>query len=137
MSTPAGSRKLLIGFILVGAMGFVVDAAVLTVLSQVFGLNLYVSRLFSFVVACLATWLLNRAFVFASTSDRKREYGRYFVVQSGGALLNLGVFSVLVALLPPLQKLPVVPLAIASAVALFFNFAGSRLWVFRVAGAKR
>lgn len=128
-------RKALLGFIVVGSIGFVVDAGVLTLLSQRFGVNLYVARLCSFVLACLATWILNRTFVFESDAlsagAKKREYGRYFLVQTGGALLNLGVFSVLVALVPSLRSMPVIPLAVASGCALFFNFAGSRLWVFQ------
>jgi putative flippase GtrA len=128
-------RKLLVGFAAVGTIGFFVDAAVLTVLSQALAVNVYLARCCSFVVACLVTWLLNRALVFessaATATAKHREYGRYFLVQSGGAAFNMAIFSALIALLPALQRVPVIPLAVASCCALFFNFAGSRLWVFR------
>jgi putative flippase GtrA len=134
MATGDARRKLLLRFAAVGTVGFIVDAVVLTVLSQWLSVNVYLARCCSFVVACLVTWLLNRTLVFESSAAtaiaKQREYGRYFLVQSGGAAFNMAIFSALIALVPTLQRMPVIPLAVASCCALVFNFAGSRLWVF-------
>lgn len=134
-------KAALLGFGIVGAIGFLIDAGVLTLLSQAFGWDVYVARLVSFIAATLGTWLLNRSFVFARATapatDKRREYGRYFLVQTGGALLNLGVFSALIACLPALRSAPVVPLAFGSGVAMFFNYAGSRRWVFQASAESR
>lgn len=127
------SRRL-VAFGAVGTIGFVVDAGVLTLLSQGLEADIYLSRLFSFAAAVLVTWLLNRSLVFktrqAGSPDRRRELGRYFIVQTGGAFVNLAVFAALVWLFPQLQAIPVVPLAAGSLLALLFNYSGSRLWVF-------
>ncbi len=130
----ANSRAIIVGFAAVGGAGFVVDASILTILSQVLGVNIYESRVISFSAATLATWFLNRTFVFQrqalSPRSRSAEYVRYLLVQTGGALLNLAVFSVLIEWIPPLRFYPVVPLAAGAAVGLVFNFTGSRYWVF-------
>lgn len=127
----------LIAFGLVGAIGFVVDGGILTLLSQRFGVNIYLSRLFSFTSATIATWLLNRTLVFKAqerdAQKKRREYGRYFVVQIGGALLNLGIFSALIKAAPSLESIPVVPLAVGAVFGMLFNYSGSRYWVFRKA----
>jgi putative flippase GtrA len=118
----------------VGAVGFAVDAGILSLLVQGAGLNVYLSRVVSFLVAVFVTWLLNRTWVFRRArgpeDDKKREYASYLLVQGGGALINLGVFAALVALHPSLKAHPVIPLAVGSFAAMFFNFAGAQFWVF-------
>jgi putative flippase GtrA len=129
-----GNRGIL-AFGLVGAIGFTVDGGVLTLLSQTFGINIYLSRVFSFSVATLVTWLFNRTMVFAHgaarTRNKRHEYGKYLLVQTGGALLNLGVFSALIKSFPRLETMPIVPLAAGAAFGLVFNYSGARYWVFK------
>jgi putative flippase GtrA len=62
--------KKIFSFGVVGGVGFVVDAGVLTLLSSKMGVNIYVSRLFSFTVAVFVTWMLNRKWVFNSDGPR-------------------------------------------------------------------
>ena len=128
----------IVGFAFVGGIGFLVDGGILTVASQVFGVNLYLSRALSFSVATLVTWLLNRSFVFAVATPlaeaRGREYARYLAVQIAGALLNLGVFALLIALYPGLHSVPVVPLAVGALFGMVLNFLGARFWVFSPSG---
>ena len=131
----------LIGFGVVGGIGFIVDGGMLTLLVRIFGLDIYVSRAASFMVAVFVTWLLNRTFVFqASVSGgemRGQEYVRYLSVQVIGALLNLGVFVALIHQYPDLRAIPIVPLAAGSAVGMIFNYAGSRYWVFDAARSRQ
>lgn len=127
----------LLAFGLVGAIGFAVDGGILTLLSQRFAVNIYLSRLFSFAIATITTWLLNRTFVFKAqeldAQKKRQEYGKYLLVQIGGALLNLGIFSALIKVLPSLQTIPVVPLAVGAVFGMLFNYSGSRFWVFKKA----
>ncbi|HEY0847586.1 MAG TPA: GtrA family protein [Noviherbaspirillum sp.] len=127
----------LLAFGLVGAIGFAVDGGILTLLSQRFGVNIYLSRLFSFTTATLTTWILNRTLVFKvqqlDAEKKRREYGRYLLVQIGGALLNLGIFSAMINAAPALESLPVVPLAVGAVFGMLFNYSGSRYWVFKKA----
>lgn len=125
----------LFAFGLVGSVGFLVDGGVLTLLSQKYGMNVYISRFFSFLMATLVTWLLNRTLVFRGVaegvSSKRDEYSRYFLVQIGGALLNLGVFSVMLHMFSALHAIPVIPLAIGAVFGLAFNYSGARYWVFK------
>jgi len=111
------TRKLLY-FIFVGGVGFVIDGGLLTLFSQIFLLNIYLSRLMSFSVAALITWALNRTLVFKYDIDPKMrktvEYSRYLIVQIGGALTNLFVFTLLIETHQPMKETPIIPLFIGA-----------------------
>ena len=129
---PTISLRLLPGFILVGAIGFVIDAGILTALVNGLGAGHYAARALSFTAAVTATWYMNRRWVFAKIATRKRsrEYTSYLIVQAIGAVINLSIFVAAIEFLPDLAKVPVIPLAIGAAVALLFNFSASRRFVF-------
>ena len=119
-------------FVVVGGLGFLVDAATLIALIDGLGWGLYTARAGSFAVAVTATWWLNRTFAFPApkTLDKRTEYFRYLAVQLGGMCINFVVYAALTWLSPFMADYPVVALAAGSALALFFNFAGARLFVF-------
>lgn len=127
-----GPRREMLGFAIVGGTGFLVDAAILTMLSS--QMNIYVARAISFAIALTVTWLLNRNFVFRAAKDVKQgkivEYSKYLVVQASGASVNLAAFSLLIYLYEELKLIPVVPLAFGSALGMLVNYFGARAWVF-------
>ena len=120
-------------FLVVGAIGFVVDGGILTLLHSLYDFSLLHARLVSFAAAVTVTWYLNRQHTFTASKDERafQEWSRYAVVNSIGALLNLGLFLWLVYRFSILAAWPIVPLAIASAVALVVNFFVSRHLAFR------
>jgi putative flippase GtrA len=122
------------GFAAVGLLGFAVDGGVLSILVQINGWNPFVSRGASFALAVTVTWLLNRFFVFHTQKDASRrtgsEYGRYLVVQIGGAIVNLGVYWGLLTMAPGLRATPIIALACGAVFGLVFNYVGARVWVF-------
>ncbi len=120
-------------FLVVGGLGFVVDAGVLTFALDHLTSSIYAARALSFSLAVLATWLLNPTFVFVASSPRGAavEYARYFTVQIVAALSNLTLFVLLIEAIPTLSTIPVVPLAIGAILGAFVNYAGSARWVFR------
>ena len=124
--------QLLPGFVLVGAIGFLVDAGILTVLVNGFGAGHYAASAVTFTAAVTATWYLNRRWVFERMAARKRsrEYTSYLIVQVIGAMINLSVYVAAIELAPNLAETPVIPLAIGAAVALLFNFSASSRFVF-------
>jgi putative flippase GtrA len=119
-------------FALVGCIGFAVDAGILIVLLKHSLLPLAISRLISFSSAVSVTWLMNRQFTFriGSRPIHARECRRYFVVSALGALINYGLFLLIMSAVPRLAPYPVVVLAIAAGVAMLFNFVGSRRYAF-------
>ena len=140
---PTRRSRHLIGFAIVGGIGFAMDAGVLTLLSQGLEFNIHGSRLASFLVATLGTWMLNRSFVFNRDGEPRKkgsEYLRYLSVQIVGGLVNLAIFTSLILMAPAWATRPVVPLAVASLCAMVFNYLGSKHLVFaqgRAGGAAR
>lgn len=136
-SEPDGSGRILATqfgrFSVAGGVGFLVEAAVLTVLVSGLGGNVYLSRVGSFLVAVTATWWINRRYAFRSGASARREaeYGRYFVVQVVGVLINFAIFVLVLTLFPQTARYPVIPLAAGSGVAMVANFLGLRMFVFR------
>ena len=121
-------------FIVVGFIGFAVDAGVLVLALRHLTSSIFAARALSFATAVLVTWLCNRTFVFAATGSGVGivgEYGRYLTTQVTGALANLLIFFVLIELVPRLAATPVVPLAVGAVAGALVNYAGSAWWVFR------
>jgi putative flippase GtrA len=132
-SVPGSSLlRRLPGFILVGAIGFLIDAGILTALMKSLGFGHYGARAISFTIAVTATWYMNRRWVFERNAVRmsSQEYTSYLSVQVIGALINLSVFAAVIEFVPGLAKIPVIPLAVGAAVALMFNFSASSRFVF-------
>ena len=130
------NRRQLLHFTLIGGIGFVIDGGVLTLLSVMAGVNIYLARLISFTLATLATWWLNRRHTFGmdsavGTGTKAGEYGRYILIQVGGGLLNLAIFAWLILIEPRLRSIPVLPLAIGAGAGLVWNFLGAKLWVYK------
>ena len=122
----------LIRFTCVGAVGFGVDAAVLTILIFDFGWGHYISRVVSFGVAVPCTWLLNRNWTFkaSATTNRAREYTAYITIQTIGALLNFAIYSACIFYSSTMMRYPVLALTIGSGIAMLFNFLALQRYAF-------
>ena len=119
-------------FIGVGAIGFAVDASILTALVVGWGQDPYRARGLSFAIAVTVTWYLNRRWSFAPRANQRKtaEYARYVAVQLTAAIINLSVYTACLKINPVLRSYPALPLAIGSAVALVLNYLGARYFVF-------
>lgn len=117
----------------IGAVGFCVDGGLLLLSHEWLNLNWSAARLLSFTIAVTITWFLNRTITFGdrAASISLEEWRRYFAVNGIGALINLGIFLFLIECVPLFSGHPLVTLAVAAAIALAFNFFGSRRFVFR------
>ena len=121
-----------LNFALVGGLGFLVDAACLQAFLNIAGLDPYLGRAGSFLVAVTFTWAMNRKFTFQSSDQRfVREWSRFFAANSLGAIVNLGVYGVLVGTSDLVSSHPVLGVAAGSVAGLAVNFMGSRFLVFR------
>lgn len=120
-------------FGLVGVVGFVVDAGVLQALVTLAGWGPIAARLVAVPTAVFATWLLNRTITFPEShgGPALRSLVRYAAVSAAGAGVNFCVYSALVVSSASMAALPILPLAIASIVALVVNYLGSKHFAFR------
>ncbi|MBA3774242.1 MAG: GtrA family protein [Ramlibacter sp.] len=128
---PGSSRFL--RFAMVGVVGFAVDAGVLQALVSLAGWGPIGARAVAIPVAVLATWLLNRTITFAQAQAGPvlASLVRYAAVSAVGASVNFIVYSVLVFASQAMAAMPIVPLGIASIVALVVNYLGSKHFAFR------
>jgi putative flippase GtrA len=128
----AGASRFL-RFSVVGGVGFVADAGVLQALISLAGWGPVEARAVAIPVAVFATWLLNRTVTFPESSGGPalRSLLRYAAVSAAGAGVNFLVFTLLVLASREMAAMPMVPLAIASIVALVVNYLGSKHFAFR------
>ncbi len=121
-----------LAFLVVGAVGFAIDAGILAVFFHVFDWGHYASRLVSFAAAVTVTWLLNRIWTFAhrATDRPLKEYVTYLLVQTLGSVLNLGIYAVCITSSEVMHRYPVLALACGAFVAMIFNFVFSRHFAF-------
>ena len=126
-------RSQFLRFGLVGVAGFLVDAAVLTVLVALAKVDPYSARVVSFVCAATTTWWLNRQFTFARNPQQKasRQWLGFVLVSVGGAIINYGAYVGTLHFWPLAYAYPAIGAAVGAIAGMFFNFPLSKLLVFR------
>lgn len=117
-------------FLVVGAMGTLVNLAALTALLS-WHVPVRSAIALAILVAMTFNFLLNRrfSFSFARAGSWWPQYLRFVAASSLGALINYGVTILALSRVP--QMLPQVAALIGIAVGTLFNFAASRYLVFR------
>lgn len=135
MSDTGRARKeasTFLRFCVVGGVGFLVDAGVLAALTHALQVGPVLARCVSAPTAILVTFVLNRFWAFDSAKEAPlaEAFLAYCAVQGVGFGLNFLIYTALVSLpLGPFSK-PLIALAIASGLALVFNFIGIRFFAF-------
>lgn len=118
-------------FLAVGALGFLVDVAVLYLAVNGAGLGPMAGRLLSFLVAASVTWKANRHFTFqAVQADARAQWLRYLLSTAIGGAVNIGVYRLWLSLTDQSNANLFLAVVAGSAVALLFNFALSKYVVF-------
>jgi putative flippase GtrA len=126
------TRTLLPRFLLVGGLGFLLDASAFQILVSLDN-GLGVSRIISAALSITLTWYLNRRFAFQTRSINAvaPEYARYVAVQTVGLLVNFGIYFTLIGKFDALHDMPLLALCCGAIAALVFNFLGARHYVFQ------
>lgn len=118
-------------FGLVGALGFVVDVAILYPVARL-GAGWVIGRLCSWLGAATFTWAVNRRFTFAvARAPSVREWAAFLAANSTGGLVNYGVYVALIETLPHIAAHPFLAVGAGSVAGLVVNFAMSARFVFR------
>jgi putative flippase GtrA len=119
-------------FTLVGLTGFATDAGVLLALADGLGWDPIAARLVSATLATLVTWALNRGWTFkgASTGPALSEFLRYAAVVGAAAAVNIAVYAGVLALVPGLRAMLIIPLAFGAAAGFAFNYWGASRFAF-------
>lgn len=120
-------------FGVVGVVGFVVDAAVLT-LGLHAGTGPWFGRVLSYVAAATVTFGLNRAWTFRAAGRSRsmvRDWGLFLVVNLVGFACNYGTYAAMIAGVAVMREHPVLAVAAGSIAGMAGNFILSRRYVFR------
>lgn len=116
-------------FALIGAIGFVADAAMLFLLLETTTLGAISARVGSIAFALLVTWQLNRWLTFGPSSRPLAVEGaRYGGIGMATSLVNFVVYSAVLWAAPGLTIF--LALVIGSLAALVFSFFGYSRLVF-------
>lgn len=115
-----------------GIAGLVVDMAVLYAAMAV-GLGPFAGRAISFLCAVWATFTLNRRFTFRpdASADIWAEWWRYLGAMLLGGVVNYGVYTAVMLLLPRTPVLPFLAVAAGSIGGMGVNFVSAKFFVFR------
>ena len=126
-------------FFTVGAIGFVIDAAILHAMTGLIGVNPFLAQAVAFPIAVAATWVLNRFWTFpgADREGQLRQAAVYFGVQCAGFAANYVIYAGALIAVPALRHWLVIPLAMGAAAGLCVTFAGAKRLAFRVRGESR
>lgn len=124
--------KQFIKFGIVGTSSAVVDLGILNLLVLVFGVNVYAASTISFILAVTNGFIWNRLWTFQSQGKRNVQYGMFMTVNLAGLGLNLLIMYGLIHYLGLWYNYAKV---IAILLVLFWNYSGSKYWVFKDRGA--
>ena len=117
---------------MVGGAGFLVDFATMGALLNLAHLSAIPARLIAFGVSVVFTFALNRSFTFADRPRRgRKEWVLYALASSVAALVNLGVFAIVLGGLGAKSFAPYAAMPIGVAAGLIVNFLSYNLVVFR------
>ena len=122
-------------FLLVGALGFVVDFSVLYLAVNLAGFDTLAGRLVSFIIAATVTWKANRHFTFsradAAVRDAAaRQWLRYLLTTAIGGTINICVYQLWLRTTDHGNVNLFLAVVAGSAVALLVNFTLSKYVVF-------
>jgi putative flippase GtrA len=123
----------LLRFGIVGVIGFAVDAGLLRA-SLAAGLGYGEGRVLSFVIAVLATFLLNRSFTFRGReTDRAvaAELFSYVLLQLGGGVVNYGAYLLAVHVSDLVRAYPELGVALGSIAGMGVNYWTAKNFVFK------
>jgi len=123
--------KLFIKYSIVGTSGAIVDLTALYLLVELAGINVYVAAVFSFILAVINNFLLNKFWTF---NDKNPNYSKQFI-----KFLSVSIFGLMLTLSFMYLFIDVVGIwymlakAITTLIVLFWNYTLNRFWTFKIA----
>lgn len=138
-------QRRFIRFIMVGAIGALVDFGIMNLLSKLFSMQLTLAGTISFACAIISNFLLNRAWTYPDSRSRSiaMQLTMFFIVNVAGLAIRLPILHFLE---PPMQRLleqlpgnslltseflgKNITLAVAVSVVMLWNFFVNRYWTY-------
>lgn len=120
-------------FLVIGTIGFIVDASTLKLLVTFLHTDLYSGRVVSYLTAATGNWMLNRRFTFRHAGDHApvKQWLTYLGANGIGGAVNFFTYAALITYVAIAKANPVLGVAAGSIAGLSFNFTVNKFWVFR------
>ncbi len=126
-------KRELLFFLIAGAVGFMIDAGGVFILTHLADWHPIPARLPSFLIALTVTFFLNRYLTFkASDVSFKRGAIKYISANAVSQSINFGIYSVLILVSKFFYNVPILALVVGSGVAMVFSFTLAKFWVFKI-----
>lgn len=126
---PVSIRQF-IKFCIVGVLNTAIDTLAYIFFTRIFGIFYLLANIFAFVISSTNSYYLNRIFTFKSAQDKKKlEYSKFISV----LLVGLVIAEIVLFICVHFFNLnDIVGKLIAIAIVLFWNFFGSKFFVFKI-----
>ena len=120
----------IVRFGIVGVIAFVIDYAVLLVLTEVAGIHYLISSAVAFLVSVIFNYILSITFVFETDKSKSKgaQFSLFAVMSAGG----LGINQLMMWLLSDIMFIPYqLSKFLATAVVMVYNFVTRKLFLER------
>ena len=125
-------RRQFLWFLVVGTIGFIIDAGLTYALTSLLGFHPVAARIPAIMIAVLVTFLLNKYLTFqAQEQSFAKSFAAYIASNAAAQGFNFSIYSALVLLIPAFTANPVAAVAAGSISAMALSFTLSKYWVFK------
>ena len=115
-----------ISYSMIGIISLLIDIIVYILLSEFFLISKSLSKIISFILASINSFLGNKIFTFKLKSYNFREPLKFILLYSVSLIANSSTHDFFLNVFDGF-----LPFIIASIVSIIINFGGQKLWVFR------
>jgi putative flippase GtrA len=122
----------LIKFLLVGGASFAVDLALLVLLHEVLGVDLWIATPVAFIASLVFNFLLQRSFTFRAQNGRNVSFLKYVAL----VVFNVVAIDIIVNAFDFWGLSYAIGKAVATVVTTSWNFVLYKVWIFRREPAK-
>ena len=111
---------------MIGIISLLIDVIVYILLSDVFLISKSLSKIISFILASINSFLGNKIFTFKLKSYNFREPMKFIILYSVSLIANSSTHDFFLNVFDGF-----LPFIIATIVSVIINFSGQKLWVFK------
>jgi putative flippase GtrA len=124
--------KQILRFGVVGIIGYLIDASILTFFDWVLNFSPLYARAISFPIALSCTWYLNRTWTFkhGALKDVRSQYALYVFIQVVGRVIDYSIFALLIITYSLFESYSFLAVAVGSLIAMVFTYLCSTYLVF-------
>ena len=118
--------KQFLSYSTIGFISLIIDALVYIILSDILFISKSLSKIISFIVASVNSFIGNKIFTFRAKSFNYKEPVKFILIYSVSLIVNSSTHDFFLNVFEGF-----LPFIIASIFSIIINFGGQKLWVFK------